>query len=67
MKLLRNEVSFGHEVKFAQYAAAYFIREAYIIRVSGYHGVRYIIRFQRERISLKKRLAFASRFFLVTR
>ena len=26
MKLLRNEVSFGHEVKFAPCAAAHFIR-----------------------------------------
>ena len=31
-----------------------FIREAYIIRDSGYHSVSYIIRFRRERISLKK-------------
>ena len=30
------------------------IREAYIIRVSGYHRVSDIIRFRRERISLKK-------------
>ena len=30
------------------------IREAYIIRNSGYHRVSDIIRFRRERISLKK-------------
>ena len=41
-----------------------FIREAYIIRISGSHRVSDIIRDQRERISLKKRLAFASRFFM---
>ena len=40
------------------------IREAYIIRVSGFHRVSDIIRDQRERISLKKALAFASAFFL---
>ena len=37
MKLLRNEVSFGHEVKFAQYAAAYFIREAYFMCACTFH------------------------------
>ena len=31
-----------------------FIREAYIIRASGYHRASDIIRDQRERISLKK-------------
>ena len=39
------------------------IREAYIIRVSGFHRVSDLIRDQRERISLKKALAFASAFF----
>ena len=41
------------------------IREAYIIRNSGYHRVSDIIRFRRERISLKKSACFASGFFLV--
>ena len=41
------------------------IREAYIIRVSGFHRVSDIIRDQRERISLKKSACFASGFFLV--
>ena len=31
------------------------IRKAYIIRISGYHSASYIIRDQRERISLKKK------------
>ena len=42
-----------------------FIRVAYIIRVSGYHSDSYIIRFRRERISLKKSACKASGFFLV--
>ena len=41
------------------------IREAYIIRNSGYHRVSDIIRFRRERISLKKSACKASGFFLV--
>ena len=41
------------------------IREAYIIRVSGFHRVSDIIRFRRERISLKKSACKASGFFLV--
>ena len=41
------------------------IREAYIIRVSGYHRVSDIIRFRRERISLQKTRCKASGLLLV--
>ena len=56
MKLLRNEVSFGHEVKFA------------CIRVSELHTQSVLHSPQvyftcRRQISLKKALAFASAFF----
>ena len=40
-----------------------FIRVAYIIRVSGYHSGSYIIRDQRERISLKKATCFRKSLF----
>ena len=45
-----------------------FMREAYIIRVSGFHRASDIIRDQRERISLKKKPdAKASGFFFMVR
>ena len=43
--------------------SVHFIREAYIIRISGFHLASDIIRDQRERISLKKDRCSASVFF----
>ena len=37
MKLLRNEVSCGHEVKFASMCEAHFIHKAYFICDSIFH------------------------------
>ena len=40
-----------------------FLREAYIIRISGSHSGSYIIRDHRERISLKKATCFHKSLF----
>ena len=44
-----------------------FIREVYIIRISGYHRASDIIRDQRERISLKKATCFRKSLFFMER